>query len=432
MPASEILFTLSRVTIGSLGTLVLILAAGCNSEPAEFGLNRIAFHKVEQSLETKLDPTYQIEPIQKALRDTFGTPDDPKVPELDGMEELLDQDLVKMAAGPYGSDESGKTIGLYRQHCVHCHGISGDGAGPTAAFLNPYPRDYRPGIFKWKSTPVGTPPTHADLKRVIRNGVPGTSMPSFKLLPDEEVEALTHYVKYLTLRGELERDLLFEFSDIDVAVLKPADLRNESEQEYVTELSEEDLKEEQEDLKEEIAELASEEVILDEFVGALLDKWLEAEERVTEPDGRGSEEDLKQSIAAGRKIFFEKGGCATCHGQSALGDGQTAEQFYDDWTEQYFDPKAPEELEQYLALGALPPRKLDPRNLRLGNFRGGRRPIDVFWRIRNGIEGAKMPAAQQLSEDEIWQLVDYVRKGLPFEHLSQPQLHEAENKRLRN
>ena len=29
---------------------------------------------------------------------------------------------------------------LYREHCAHCHGISGDGVGPTAVFLNPYPR----------------------------------------------------------------------------------------------------------------------------------------------------------------------------------------------------------------------------------------------------------------------------------------------------
>ena len=41
---------------------------------------------------------------------------------------------------------------LYMQHCLHCHGVSGDGAGPTAKFLNPRPRDYRQGIFKFKST----------------------------------------------------------------------------------------------------------------------------------------------------------------------------------------------------------------------------------------------------------------------------------------
>ena len=36
---------------------------------------------------------------------------------------------------------------LYRQQCLHCHGVSGGGDGPTAEFLNPLPRDYRKGIF---------------------------------------------------------------------------------------------------------------------------------------------------------------------------------------------------------------------------------------------------------------------------------------------
>ena len=45
---------------------------------------------------------------------------------------------------------SAQQRGLYRQHCVHCHGITGDGAGPTAQFLMPYPRDFRTGEFKFK------------------------------------------------------------------------------------------------------------------------------------------------------------------------------------------------------------------------------------------------------------------------------------------
>ena len=103
-----------------------------------------------------------------------------------------------------GSDANDRAVGLYREHCAHCHGITGDGVGPTATFLNPYPRDYRKGQFKFKSTPVGQKPTHADLKKIVFDGVPGTAMPSFKLLPDLEVEALVDYVKYLAIRGEVE------------------------------------------------------------------------------------------------------------------------------------------------------------------------------------------------------------------------------------
>ena len=49
-------------------------------------------------------------------------------------------------------------------------------------------------------------------------------------------------------------------------------------------------------------------------------------------------------------------------------------------------------LDRFLALGALEPRNIRPRNLRMDEFRGGRRPIDLYWRIHNGIAGAPMPA----------------------------------------
>ncbi|GAA4425925.1 cytochrome c [Bremerella cremea] len=416
---------------GLVLTALIGVIVGCSSEPAKFEPNRIAMHKAEITLGITLDPKYQVEPIAKILSDSFGTPDEPIVPEVEDIDQVFDLEHLKMAAGPYGSEEDGTPRGLYRQHCVHCHGITGNGRGPTAAFLNPYPRDFRMGKYKWKSTKTGTPPTHDDLRRVISDGVPGTAMPSFKLLPAEEIEALTQYVKYLSLRGELERNLLLEFSDLDCSVVKPADQRTKEEQEYVASLSPEEIQEETDDLNSAVEELTDPEVVNEDFLAPLVEGWAYAFEDVTEVPEK-PESELKESLAVGRDLFFNKGGCATCHGQSALGDGQTAENFYDDWTEEYYDPKDPSQLEGFLALGALPPRKLDPRNLRLGNFRGGRRPVDVYWRIRNGIEGAKMPAAQQLSEEEIWHVVDYVRRGLPYDSLSQPPEHEQENVRVRN
>ena len=35
---------------------------------------------------------------------------------------------------------------------------------------------------------------------------------------------------------------------------------------------------------------------------------------------------------------------------------------------------------------------LRPANLNRGVYKGGRRPIDLYWRIAKGINGAKMPA----------------------------------------
>ena len=76
----------------------------------------------------------------------------------------------------------------------------------------------------------------------------------------------------------------------------------------------------------------------------------------------------------------------------------------------------------------LPPRHAIPRNLREGVYRGGRRPLDLYWRIAAGIRGMPMPgigpaapgAPGTLSQEEIWQIVDYVR-SLPFEPASLPQ-----------
>ena len=70
--------------------------------------------------------------------------------------------------------------------------------GPTALFLKPYPRDYRQGKFKFKSTERGAKPTDADLQRILRQGIAGTAMPSFDLLPSDQIEALVEYVKSLS------------------------------------------------------------------------------------------------------------------------------------------------------------------------------------------------------------------------------------------
>ena len=54
-----------------------------------------------------------------------------------------------------------------------CHGVTGDGQGPAAQYLNPPPRDYRLGQFKFTSTPRGSKPRREDLARIIRRGAKG-------------------------------------------------------------------------------------------------------------------------------------------------------------------------------------------------------------------------------------------------------------------
>ena len=147
--------------------LCLIVRSGCGRQEAEFSANRVYLRLQESRSGGEYAPQ-QVEDIANALAALFGEPDKPYlVRNAEGIQDAVDLDRLQAAAGSVGSDQLGQARGLYRQHCVHCHGISGDGRGPMAAFLNPYPRDFRMGTFKFKSTPIGMKPTDDDLRRVL-------------------------------------------------------------------------------------------------------------------------------------------------------------------------------------------------------------------------------------------------------------------------
>ena len=84
------------------------------------------------------------------------------------------------------SSADGKQIaggyGLYRRHCLHCHGVSGRATARRRRSSTRLPRDYRRGMFKFTSTPNGAQPHRDDLSRTVRNGLHGTSMPAFEAL----------------------------------------------------------------------------------------------------------------------------------------------------------------------------------------------------------------------------------------------------------
>ena len=77
---------------------------------------------------------------------------------------------------------------LFQINCASCHGPKGQGDGPRAAELNPRPRNYHTEKFKYGA--LGS-----QVFNTITNGSPGTSMPSFALLPPEDRWALVHYVR---------------------------------------------------------------------------------------------------------------------------------------------------------------------------------------------------------------------------------------------
>jgi DMSO reductase family type II enzyme heme b subunit len=88
--------------------------------------------------------------------------------------------------------------GVYDQHCAACHGRTGDGNGPAAVWLFPRPRNFSAGLFKIKSTPGTSLPTDEDLLQSVTRGLPGSSMPGFSYLADQERRDVVQYVKHLT------------------------------------------------------------------------------------------------------------------------------------------------------------------------------------------------------------------------------------------
>ena len=78
----------------------------------------------------------------------------------------------------------GETV--YKHMCTFCHGTDGNGGGKAMAYLFPWPRDFRKGVFKYRTTPSGSLPLDSDLFKVISRGVPGTAMPAWGTALTEE------------------------------------------------------------------------------------------------------------------------------------------------------------------------------------------------------------------------------------------------------
>ncbi|MBX3422813.1 MAG: cytochrome c [Pirellulaceae bacterium] len=363
---------------------------GCKrSEPA-FSTNGVQVLRLEKEIGQAL-PSQALSDIAHSLEDIFGTPNDPRFP-AEGITSVLSLANLKRAAGPVSSDEEDTQFGLYRKHCVRCHGLTGDGRGAAARMLAPYPRDFRMGKFKFKSTPIGTKPTRADLARTLRQGIPGTSMPAFDLLKGEDIEALVDYVIYLSVRGQTERALLDEIA-----------YNSDSQADTVA---------------------------TDKIVARLLTQWRVPSQPESEPPAgwvawgqaaKGSEEQsrLSQSVERGRQLFqSELAGCAKCHGETGAGGRWQGD--FDDWTKDWTSATGihttdKASLKPFFRAGAFKPISNSARDLTLGVFRGGARPADLYNRIVHGIEGTPMPAAavqpsvpQGLTTEQVWDVVNYL------------------------
>lgn len=420
--------------------LLLLVPLGCGSrDEDQFETNEVYSLTLARSRAAATEAASR--DVADVLTELFGTPDDPHWPSEQladaAHRSLVDPERLAQAAGPVFSEQDGRDGGLYQKHCVTCHGLAGSGTGPTSRFQNPYPRDFRHGVFKWKSTERAAKPTRDDLQRLLARGVPGTAMPSFTLVRPADRDALIDYVIYLSVRGEVERELLAVAVDELGYDERPPEPEWRLAVNAMNAVSTEGKTEEPSRDAEPAPGAESVVDILRDVVGS----WVDAPRLVVEvpphpsvspqPSASPRQPDSPQpfdesaesrlaSIERGREIFHGAiANCAGCHGPG--GNGQIVTLDFDDWTKEFttrigLTPTNRDAIRPMRDAGALPPRPIHPRRLRSGVFRGGGEPETIFRRITQGIAGTPMPGVEWTAEpsgtglttDQIWDLVAYV------------------------
>lgn len=247
---------------------------------------------------------------------------------------------------------------MYRQQCLHCHGVEGGGDGPTSDFLEPRPRDYRKGIFKWVAVGTKQQPRRADLYKILYEGVNGTSMPSFARFSKGELHGLVDYIRLLAIRGQVET--LVTLDAVDNGAVTP-------------------------------------DSVLENY-DFVWEKWLDAEANFVAFDGEVPQ-GTPEMVEHGRELFLGPiAACSTCHGEDGRGGGAAIYEVVDGETrikpDEWGNPS-------------------NPRNFHQAILRGGSRPIDIYRRVKYGISGTIMPAAAaELTDDDLWSIVYYVRSML--------------------
>jgi len=102
-----------------------------------------------------------------------------------------------------GDPHRGKAV--YERFCTQCHGPRGNGGGEVAAYATPRPRDFRQGLFKFRSTPFGSLPTVADLDRTVSHGLYGTAMPPFGAINPRARLDVIAYIQTFSPRWQAEK-----------------------------------------------------------------------------------------------------------------------------------------------------------------------------------------------------------------------------------
>ena len=232
---------------------------------------------------------------------------------------LLVGDASKVEAQPSGQ---ALMVGreIYQINCAVCHGVGGDGDGPAASMFAIRPRDFRTGMFKFRSTPSGSLPTDDDLLRTVTRGVRWTAMIGRPDLPEYGRHAVIQYIKTFSSRFVKE---------------KPG-------------------------------------------------------EPVTVPPAPTK---TAQLMAQGQKLYDQLG-CASCHGLTGQGNGQSAQGLKDDWG-----------------------RPIWASDLTWRPLKRGSDLRDTFLTLVTGLSGTPMPSySTALDNQQTWALVSYLESLVPPAH----------------
>jgi len=278
---------------------------------------------------------------------------------------------AEAARAQLGLDDESLARGsvVYRRWCVQCHGTAGGGDGANAVQASAMPRDYRQGVFKFvTASPTSATtrrgergkPRKDDLRRTVRHGLDGSMMPPLPNIAEGDLDDLIAYVIHLSVRGETEFEVMAK-------AMKPG----EDDPEFTGK---------------ELEKLFAQKLL------TVLGNWHKAAESPipVPPENCPTEADRIESAARGFRAFMTAG-CAGCH----VNFGREPQLKYDMW-------------------GTV----VQPRNLMLGVYRGGRRGEDLYARIYGGIYPSGMNEHKQLlaanpaapgKPDFLWDIVHFLQ-----------------------
>ena len=93
--------------------------------------------------------------------------------------------LLLIAPGLILSQDINSGKSLFRSNCAFCHGVTGEGGrGPTLVGAH-----------------VAQNTSDAELKTIVRQGIPGTSMPAFDSIEGDDLDKLVVHIRSLASSG---------------------------------------------------------------------------------------------------------------------------------------------------------------------------------------------------------------------------------------